>query len=668
MTGRRQEPESAGHGRAQRIIAAITTERLFAFAAGCCTGVLLLLAWYGWFGVSEPGAPQQDYGLLAVVPALVLLLLLGAAARADTRNTLCVAEEHPICLDAILDLSNDAVILIDGTNRIVRVNQAAAWMFGYLEENVRGIHVAALLPELDRPQRGWGDEPERNARRPPNLRRETAGTHQDGHSFPVEVLVKPLPDGAEARSLVLVRDIEEQRSNQLQLRFLQQNDPVTGLLNRSEFEKQLAARLALSDPADGSLFLCYADVEQFKLINDSCGYAAGNESLRQLAILLQSQLKNADLLGRLGGDEFGALLSGVSTEAAQDQCQGLLQTVSSFLFAWGDQSFDLELSLGLAELAPHAETGAQAIARAEAACHNAMGQGRGHLYLSRFSEAPARYSLGDTQLASTINRALHDGRFRLVAHPMGQVAKDRWGESPHYEILVRMLDEQGALLEPSRFMPAAERYLLMPAVDRWVISELFRHQASNLRRWAAHSQDFLFSVNLSGMSLADKGFLSFIKRQFCDWQVPQSTICFEITETAAIANLERAQHLIRELRAAGCKFALDDFGSGLSSYMYLQELPVDLLKIDGRFVRTVADDRVSLAIVDSINQIGHILGLTTVAEWVENDAILDRVRDLNIDLAQGQRLGPERLLDDIRLPSPLSDSHVHLPPPTHDST
>lgn len=637
--------------------APVAVDRVLAFGAGCCSGALALLVWYDRLRVADRLPPQPSMVVLSGVATLALLLILGAAIVARKSRIRRSVQEHSKSLEIALELSNDAVILIDGTNRIERLNQMAEWMFGYLEEHLTGVDVSVLLPELGFLPQGPTYRSAADPRQHQPIRNEMSGTHHDGHRFRVETLVKVFPE--EARSLILIRDVDEERNSNTQLRLLQQIDPITGLLNRGEFEKRLGARMVLSDPEDGPLFLCYADVKHFKLINDVSGYAVGNQFLGELAALLRAQLKNADLLGRLGGDEFGALLSGLSPQAAHQQCQNLLQAVSSFPFVWNDQSFDVALNLAVIELAPHSRDSDRALAHAETVCRMAQQGGHGQLHLSHYGDSEPSSLGAEAMLVSSIRGALDEGRFLLVAHPIGWIAKDRWGEVPHYEILIRMLDENDELVEPNHFLPAAERYLLMPTLDRWVITELFRQQASNLRRWGVESDSFLFAINLSGMSLADPGFLRFLERQFDEWAVPHRTICFEITESVAIANMERAQNLIQTLRTAGCRFALDDFGSGLSSYAYLQELGVDVLKIDGAFVRTLVDNPISQAIVDSINQIGHILGMTTVAEWVESDAILERLRELEVDLAQGHRVGKARPLTEVVIPVGHRNSPAH---------
>jgi EAL domain-containing protein (putative c-di-GMP-specific phosphodiesterase class I) len=289
------------------------------------------------------------------------------------------------------------------------------------------------------------------------------------------------------------------------------------------------------------------------------------------------------------------------------------------------------------------------MSQADIACHVAKTHGRNCIHVYRQGDAELIRRHGDVHMVPSINHAISEDRFLLMAQPIMPIAAGK-SATPHFEILVRMLDEHGNIVIPGEFVPAAERYTLMPAVDRWVVNRLFARQWENLQTWSRKQGDtFLFAVNLSATSLMDHGFLGYLKRQFTNWNVPFSSICFEITETAAISRLDQAKRFIEELKSAGCSFALDDFGTGLSSYTYLKELAVDYLKIDGGFVRNMADDPVDHAMVDSINQIGHILGLETIAEWAEDQHTLNQLRALNVDYAQGYGVGKIIALDDFEL-------------------
>jgi EAL domain-containing protein (putative c-di-GMP-specific phosphodiesterase class I) len=318
------------------------------------------------------------------------------------------------------------------------------------------------------------------------------------------------------------------------------------------------------------------------------------------------------------------------------------------------------VSIGLVEFSARNESPSGVLSKADLACHMAKARGRDRIHTYHEGDEELVRHHGDMRLVATISRALSEGRFHLYAQPIAPLAAGRDGPW-HFEILVRMLDDAGRAVIPDRFIPAAERYILMPAVDRWIINRLFGLQAENLRAWHAREPDrFLFAVNLSGTSVLDDGFLRYLKRQFTDWDVPYPTICFEITETAAILNLTHARDFMEELASLGCQFALDDFGAGFSSYAYLRDLPVDYLKIDGSFVRGLTEDPVNRAMVESINHIGHVLGLQTIAEWAEDEATLAELRDLAVDFAQGFIVGESLPVSELTLADtqPASTRHA----------
>ncbi len=424
-----------------------------------------------------------------------------------------------------------------------------------------------------------------------------------------------------------------------------------------------AWRRLLADAADtGTPYvLCYIDIDQFKLVNDTAGHAAGDALIEQLATLIEVNFDDAALLARLGGDEFGALFADRTEAHVLTQCDGLMQTIRNFRFTWRDRSFGVAVSIGVTAFLPEYDSAAAELAKADVACHMAKRGGRDRIHVYRDGDASAARHHGEMHLVSTISGALNKGRFRLYAQPILPLAAGGAGRT-HYEILVRMLDEQGAPVVPDHFIPAAERYILMPAVDRWIIHQLFSTQGDQLRAWhEEHRDQFLFAVNLSGTSLGDEAFLPFLKRQFESQRIPPASICFEITETAAIRSLHHARNFMRELSEMGCTFALDDFGSGLSSFNYLRELPVNYLKIDGSFVQDMNSNPVNYALVASINQIAHVLGLKTIAEWAENDSIINQLRALNVDYAQGYAIGtPLPVVDcDFDVASALAAGELH---------
>jgi diguanylate cyclase (GGDEF)-like protein/PAS domain S-box-containing protein len=554
------------------------------------------------------------------------------------------------------------VVVTDPRGRIELFNPAAEMMFGRLAEDVLNANAKKLIPDLFSVEDLPGLlEPKEGT--PAPLVRETTGRRKDGKDFPLRLWLHSVRFAERPRLLIVAQDLTELQRNEEQLTFLEQRDVLTGLLNRKEFEYRLSAVLSeAGERQRAPHVLCHIDVDQFKLINDTCGHEAGDELLRQLAILLRARLEGAEIITRLGGDEFAVLFPERTVEEARSVCEDFIQTVRNFLFTWRDQSFDVSVSIGLIEFTPASDSASSVLSKADVACQMAKRHGRDRVHLYSQADVELIRHHGDMRLVSTISQALNEGRFHLYAQPIAPVAAGGAGRR-HYEILVRMVDQSGEAVIPDNFIPAAERYILMPAVDRWIINRLFSLQAENLRAWhEAAPGSFLFAVNLSGTSLTDEGFLRYLKRQFIDWNVPYPTICFEITETAAVRNLERARAFMRELSELGCCFALDDFGTGLSSYGYLKELPVDYLKIDGSFVRGMAEDPVNYALVESINQIGHVLGLKTIAEWAEDRNTLNQLRALNVDFAQGFGVGQAVPVCDLTL-----EEVIATHPPTKET-
>ncbi len=413
------------------------------------------------------------------------------------------------------------------------------------------------------------------------------------------------------------------------------HDTLTGLINRREFEARLERALQSARQGGHTHTLAYLDLDQFKVVNDTCGHVAGDELLRQLSGMLLAKLRDRDTLGRLGGDEFGVLLENCDLEAAGVIAEMLRQTVKDFRFAWQDRSFSVGVSIGLVELNRESGDLSTLLSAADTACYAAKDRGRNrvHVYQEQDGELMRRRS--EMQWVTRISRAMEENRFRLYVqaiHPT-QLTSSR---AIHYEVLLRMLDDDGEPLLPMAFIPAAERYNLMPAIDRWVVSNALAF-CSQHGGPSAEAKS-ICTINLSGQSLCDEQFLEFVERQFELNRVPCQRVCFEITETAAITNLSEAMKFIGAMKDKGCLFSLDDFGSGLSSFSYLKNLPVDYLKIDGTFVRDMGSDAMDRAMVEAIHHIGHVMGLQTIAEGVESAAILEQLRQVGVDYVQGEWL------------------------------
>ena len=410
------------------------------------------------------------------------------------------------------------------------------------------------------------------------------------------------------------------------------HDALTGLINRREFEQRLERTLLSALQQGREHALCYMDLDQFKVINDSCGHAAGDELLRQLALLLKGNLRERDTLARLGGDEFALLLENCSIQDALEVADTFRAEVQRFRFKWGDRIFSVGMSVGMVAINSDSGTAASLMSAADAACYVAKDRGRNqiHLYESRDSDL-VRHR-GEMQWVTRIHRALEEHRLRLswqeIRRTDGAVEPVR-----HVELLLRMVDDDGSEILPMAFIPAAERYSIMPALDSWVIEETLRSCQRYLE--VKCEQHCLFAVNLSGASLKDPAFRRMLLERLQENPAFGPHLCFEITETAAIGNLAVVNEFIEAMRAFGCSFALDDFGSGLSSFTYLKNLKVDYLKIDGAFVRDIADNAVDRSMVEAIHRIGHQMGLKTVAEYVESDQILALLRQMGVDYVQG---------------------------------
>ena len=395
--------------------------------------------------------------------------------------------------------------------------------------------------------------------------------------------------------------------------------------------------------------LLYMDLDNFKTVNDTCGHVAGDELLMQLTTVMQSRMRGSDTLARLGGDEFGALLEACPLDQAVRIANGLREAVRDFRFVWQDKTFGIGMSAGLVTI-DGSENVSRVLASADATCYDAKRKGRDRVLVYRTKHDGANAQSADLQMVSQINHAFELGNFRLFRQKI--IALNGAGNDPHYEVLVRMVDRTtGGMIPPSGFMAAAERYNLLSSIERWVISSLveFLHAqtaSGALPRDAAGNSQAVYAVNLSGVSINDASFIDFLRQLLTRFNLPRGLLCFEVTETTAISNLNKAAHLMHELKAMGCRFALDDFGIGMSSFAYLKYLPVDYIKIDGVFVRDMADDPMDRAIVEAINRIALILGLKTVAEYVESASIAERLRAIGVDYAQGYFVAkPEALVN-----------------------
>ena len=432
-------------------------------------------------------------------------------------------------------------------------------------------------------------------------------------------------------------DITQSRQLEHQLFWQTKHDALTGLYNRQEFEVQVSEAIATSKESMSQYALCYLDLDQFKVVNDTCGHVGGDELLLQLTILTKKLIRSSDILARLGGDEFGILLKQCSLDEAEKVANTIRALIQGFRFSWEDKIFTLSVSIGLVAIDRDSHNFSSVLSAADAACYAAKEQGRNRVFVYRHDDHELTRQRGERQWVVRITRALEEDRFCLYCQKIISLQENDTKE--HYEILLRLLDEEGKLVPPMAFIPAAEHYDLMPTIDRWVIATFFASYSNYCQSQETVSRnyrsDVIYTINLSGASINSDLFFSFLKEQFALYPISPGTICFEITETAAISNLAKAADFIHELKQLGCLFALDDFGSGMSSLAYLKNLPVDFLKIDGSFVKNIITDPVDYATVDCFNRIGHVMNMQTIAEFVENEPIIEKLRSLGVDYAQG---------------------------------
>jgi len=541
----------------------------------------------------------------------------------------------------------DGVITTDPQGCIEYLNPTAEELTGWRTDEAKGkplLHIFRIINETTRESVANPVDKCLRENRIIGLANHTLLINRYGDEIAIEDSAAPIRNRqGEIIGVVLVfHDVSKAREMANELSWQASHDPLTGLVNRREFENRLE-RAFMRSRTDGEVHtLLYLDLDQFKVVNDTCGHIAGDELLRQLSSHIQHWVRESDTLARLGGDEFGVLLQNCDLEHAQRVAMALRDCITDFAFVWQEKTFKVGGSIGIVEINTSTPSISQAMSNADVACYAAKDHGGNRIHLFQPDDVELAQRQGEMRWVTKINEALDTARLTLYAQEIIRIVPAE-KEPPHYEILLRMLDDEGYLIPPGSFIPAAERYKLMYTIDRWVIKEAFR-------QYAAHPTQFsgaIFTINLSGFSLTQDGLYDYIHEQFEESGVAPQNFCFEITETAAISNLNRAHDLILELKALGCSFALDDFGSGLSSFTYLKNLPVDYLKIDGSFVRDMLDDSIDNAMVTAINKIGHDIGLTTIAEFVESEAILERLKVIGVDYAQGYALDKPTPLDTL---------------------
>ena len=531
----------------------------------------------------------------------------------------------------------DGVITTDAEGCIDYINPVAQDLTGWDVRGARGKPINEIMTIINEHTRASVDHPVMRCLqdgRVTTLAANSVLINQDGVEIPIQDSAAPIRDRMRniIGAVMVFHDIGKESQLVRQLSYQASHDALTGLINRQEFENRLVSVIADSkqNPTHTHALL-YIDLDQFKVVNDTFGHTAGDELLRQVMEVIQGSIRSADTLARLGGDEFGILLERCPEDRALEIAEAIRATIEKNRFAWQDTFTNVRCSIGMYMVTHESPDAASVMSSADVACYSAKDMGRNQIHLYRDNDASVRHE--EMKWVSRITSAVEENRLELFYQPIIGISKDNTQSRGHYELLLRMRDENGDIVNPNQFIPAAERYNLMSTLDRWVIHEALSQLADKTPD--AEQAHFTLAINLSGTSLSDDRFLEYVIGELKRQKLPDGAICFEITETAAISNLARVIHFMQTLKKLGCKFSLDDFGSGLSSFTYLKNLPVDFLKIDGQFIRNVADDNVDESMVKAINQVGNAMGIETIAERVETKEVLDKLSSLGIQFAQG---------------------------------
>jgi diguanylate cyclase (GGDEF)-like protein/PAS domain S-box-containing protein len=539
----------------------------------------------------------------------------------------------------------DAVISTDAEGRIEYINPVAESLTAWSLAEARGRPIGDVLNLVNEITR----EPIENPLVSALGRGEGGGGAADhsvlvtrsGQEVAIQESAAPICDrqGRIIGAVIVFHDVTKERRLKRALSYQASHDALTGLINRREFDNRLHAAVLSAQRGEGAYALLYIDLDQFKVVNDTCGHQAGDRLLRDVTGLLQARVRASDTIARLGGDEFGVLLEGCTPEQSARIADGVRQAIKDYRFAWGATTLSVGASVGVVQIGVDTESVAAIMSAADIACYAAKDEGRNRVHVYEAEGVGHRHR--EMHWVARVTRAAEENRLELFFQPIVRIGSD--SAPAFHELTIRLRDDDGRLVPPSEFIPAAERYNVMSIIDRWVV---IRAVELLKRRREAGGSLPLLAVNLSGTSLNEQSFAEFILHTVGEPEIA-SALCFEITETAAVTSLSNATFFMRELKTRGCKFALDDFGTGLSSFMYLKTLPVDYLKIDGQFITHIATDAVDRSMVEAISKVGRALGIATVAEWVESEAVLDELKRIGVDFAQGYHLARPQPLAEL---------------------
>jgi diguanylate cyclase (GGDEF)-like protein/PAS domain S-box-containing protein len=583
--------------------------------------------------IDYDGAPALLVTGVEIIPTQTVPALKALAAAVDQHGA---APQHLLALDSIAE----AIITTDTAGRIGYMNPAAEKLTGARIDDALGKALEDIVGLVDETDRRLLTDPVRQALSsgaPVSLgRRALLVSRTNSSERSIELSASPMRGSAKELlgTVVLLHDVTELRGLARQMSYQATHDALTGLVNRREFERRLEEAIESGHRGDASHVLCYLDLDRFKVINDTSGHLAGDSMLREVAKLLRDAVRDSDTVGRLGGDEFGMLLVGCPLEKARQIADDVCRSVGDYRFVWKDKIFNIGVSIGLVEISRESGTLEELLAAADSACYVAKKQGSGRVAVySAKDEALARHT-GEIQWLQKLQTALKENRFQLYTQAIVPAYGDNGG--PAMEVLVRLKDETGQDVPPSEFVKAAERYRLMGLVDRWVVQTALSALGRGAMQVASNRS---IALNVSGQTLGDVQFLEFVVECLDSTGVSPNQVCFEITESAVVANLEHARRFVGVLHGMGCQFALDDFGSGVGSFSNLKNLPMDYLKIDGSFMRNLSRDSVNQAMVTAMIRLARTLNFKVIAEQVEDEEAVDAARRMGVDYLQGYAIG-----------------------------
>lgn len=595
-------------------------------------------------------AGMHRYALRPDNQQIDIIKLFCARAAAELERNLAASESLIEKERAQITLHSigDGVITTDSSGAIDYMNPVAETLTGWRFHQAMGMSMEAILHLEDEVSGRVIPDPARRCmveKRVISPKTDNVLISKNGMRFSIQGTAAPMfnAQGGCIGVVLVFKDVSDSRRMQKMMVHQATHDPLTGLVNRSAFEDRLQKAVESARNFENTHALLYLDLDQFKIVNDTAGHVAGDELLKQISVLLSSQLRARDTLGRLGGDEFSVLLENCPLSKASRVANILIDAIREYRFSWEDKSYQIGVSIGVVPITAEVSDRNELMIQADQACYSAKELGRGCAFIATDKDFDANFQPGESMQRDDLAKAIEDERFELLYQPIVALGDKNAGTHTRAEILLRMLDTEDKYLKPGAFIPTASRFGMMGQIDRWVIGKLFNDYSHVFMQ----NPDLVMNINLSVQAVSDELTIDFISRQFETSVVSPHQICFEITETILTNHFSSARLFIEQIGSLGCACALDDFGSGLSSFSYLKGIGVDFLKIDGDLIRDICDDVVDRTMIESINTMAHLLGIKTIAKCADSEAIIHEIRQLGIEYAQGYYLGDPVSMDNF---------------------